>query len=314
MLRLALVGLGTIAPFFARAIERVEGVELVAVCDTSPSALADWAVPGFGDVDELIEAGGFEGAVVTAPNDVHAPVCRRLLGAGVAVCCEKPLATSSADARELVEQARSTGTTLLTAFHRRYNANLLELRDRLASRGGVKRIRGRYAERIEEHVGSDPWYLDAARAGGGVLIDNGPNAIDAVRLLAGELEVVDATLDELRNGVEFYAHVRLEAAGGIPVDLELDWALPRGESKYVHVELLDGTVLTADFLAGYPRFKQSLEHEYDAIVRAFAAAVERGDEFGEDGAAVVELVERAYAIARAKEGYDLPRTGSGAGS
>src|SRR5204862_91643 len=85
------------------------------------AALADRGVPGFGGADELIKAGGVDGAVVTVPNDVHAPVCRRLLAAGVAVCCEKPLTTSSADARELVELARSTGTTLFTAFHRRYN-------------------------------------------------------------------------------------------------------------------------------------------------------------------------------------------------
>ncbi|MGH8897241.1 MAG: Gfo/Idh/MocA family protein [Egibacteraceae bacterium] len=304
-MKIGVLGLGAIAPFFLHAIDRDPGLTLAAVCDVEPAKLepyADRGVPCFSDVDDLLDAAAVDAVVVTLPNDLHAPVVLAALERGIHVCCEKPLAITSADAEAMAAQARASGATLFTAFHRRYNRNLCALAKRLpADRAKIAHVTSRYHERIEEHIGGDRWYLDPERCGGGCLIDNGPNALDAVRSLLGSLTLRDATIGDVRSGVEFYATLELNSVDGVPVTVELDWALETGEIKDVTVALRDGGTLTADMLAGFDGFKSSLAHEYEGILHDFRAMVAAGRGWRDTGSDLVRLVEQAYALARRKE-------------
>ncbi|MFD9906474.1 Gfo/Idh/MocA family protein [Streptomyces sp. NPDC059063] len=303
-MKLAMLGLGAISPYFLRAIEADPALELTGVCDLDADKLAPFADRGtacFTDFTELLDAGTAEAVVVTLPNDVHAPAVLAALERGVHVCCEKPLAIASADADAMETAARRAGATLFTAFHRRYNTNLRTLAQHLPrDRQDIVRVTARYHENIAEHTGGEQWYLDPARCGGGCLIDNGPNALDAVRHLVGPLALRDATLGDVRSGAEFYAKLSLDA-GGVPVEVELDWALDTGEIKDVVVELGDGRTLAADMLAGFDGFKASLDHEYTGILAQFRRAVAAGPHWHDPGPALVRLVEEAYAVGRAKE-------------
>ncbi|OLR93993.1 Gfo/Idh/MocA family protein [Actinokineospora bangkokensis] len=302
-MKVGLIGLGTISRYFLDAIAADDRTTLAAVCDLDPDRLVEPAAAGvatFTDTHELLDSGLVSAVVLTLPNDLHAEVARAALARGIAVCCEKPLTTDPADARSLVDAARAGGAVLFTAFHRRYNDNLRALAQALPPREEIARVTARYHEDITEHTGGEGWYLDPARCGGGCLADNGPNALDAVRLLLGDLALVDATVGDVRAGAEHCAELDLDA-GGVPVRVELDWALPAGEVKDVTVHLRDGTSRTADLLAGFPGFKASLAHEYRGVLADFRAAVGSG-RTGDPGPALVELVAAAYRVARAKEG------------
>ncbi|MGA4838086.1 Gfo/Idh/MocA family protein [Streptomyces sp. G45] len=303
-MRLGVLGLGAISPYFLRAIEADPELELTGVCDLDPRKLAPFAERGtacFTDFTELLDAGKADAVVVTLPNDVHTPAVLAALARGVPVCCEKPLTVAAAEAEVMEATARTTGTTLFTAFHRRYNTNLRALTGHLPrDRRDIVRVTARYHENIAEHTGGEQWYLDPERCGGGCLIDNGPNALDAVRHLVGPLTLRDATLGDVRGGAEFYATLSLDA-DGIPVDVELDWALETGEVKDVVVELRDGRTLAADLLAGYDGFKSSLDHEYVGILAEFRQAVAAGPDWRDPGPGLVRLVEEAYRVGRAKE-------------
>ncbi|GAA4996467.1 Gfo/Idh/MocA family oxidoreductase [Kitasatospora paranensis] len=302
-MRIGVIGLGVIAPYFLRAIEQDDRLKLTAACDLDRAKLdaLPEGVARFTDHRELLASGLVDGVVVTLPNHLHAPVVTAALTAGVHVCCEKPLTVAGADARELAAVSQRTGSTLFTAFHRRYNSHVQRLAAELPDRSEIVRVVARYHERIEEHTGDDHWYLDRDRCGGGCVIDNGPNALDALRQVLGELTLTDATLGDVRGGVEFYAELELRTEDGIPVAVELDWALPTGETKDITVHLRDGSTLDADMLAGYEGFKSSLDHEYRGIMADFRAAVEAGPERVDDGPVVVDLVEEAYRIGRRKE-------------
>jgi L-arabinose 1- dehydrogenase len=303
--KLAVIGLGAIAPFFLEAIDRDPNLSLAAVCDLDDRKLAPWREKGvrtFTSHHELLEAGLVEGVVITLPNYLHADVACAALSQGIAVCCEKPMTITAEDAERMVTAASQSGAVLFTAFHRRYNRHLLDLAAKLpADHSQIVRVLHRYHENIEEHTGGDRWYLDVRRCGGGCVIDNGPNALDAVRHLLGDLELVDATIGDVRRGIEFYAELDLKSASGVPVRVELDWALPTGEIKDIVVELRDGTVLAADMLAGYTKFKSSLEHEYSGILTEFQEAVARGADYRDPGPGMVTLVADAYQVARGKE-------------
>ncbi|QLJ02483.1 Gfo/Idh/MocA family oxidoreductase [Streptomyces sp. NEAU-sy36] len=296
-LRLGVVGLGAISPYYLAAAERLPEWELTAVCDARAETLDafDGTAARFRDHRTLLADARPDALVVAVPNDVHLPVCRDALAAGVPVCVEKPLALTAAEGRLLVELARRQEVPLMTAFHRRYNTSVRDLARRTEGRE-IRSVKVRYLERIEDHLGGEDWYLDPARCGGGCVADNGPNALDVVRLLLGDLTLTGCEIRRDGLGVDRRAVLRLRAGTGAPASVELDWSYP-GERKDVEVELADGEVLVADMLAGHTAFKGSLWHEYEAILREFAVLAGAGAPAGpgaHGGLQALELVEAAY--------------------
>jgi predicted dehydrogenase len=241
---------------------------------------------------------------VNVPNDAHAAVARDALLAGRAVCVEKPLAVTVAEGRGLCDLAARQGAVLFTAFHRRYNAPVLRLRDevlrRTAAGARVARVTVRYWERIEEHVGRDRWYLDAARCGGGCVADNGPNALDLVHLLVGDVTLTRAAVDRDAAGTDRRAVLELAAPDGTEAVVDLDWSYGHGEVKDVTVRFADGAVLGADMLDGHPEFKGSLAHEYVGVLDHLARVVRGTSDAWPDGLRALELVHDAYALGARK--------------
>lgn len=303
-MKIGIIGLGAISPYFLAAIERDNTLDLAAVCDRDESKMAPFAargIAGYRRYTDLLREGGCEAVIVTLPNDTHAEVVVAALDAGISVCCEKPLAITSEEAERITEAAGRSSGVLLTAFHRRYNSNLRRLKERLPDDPAqIAEVVVRYHENITEHTQGERWYLDVDRCGGGCVIDNGPNALDAARYLVGDLSVADVSLGDVRRGAEFCAELDLVSAQGVLVRVELDWALPTGEVKDVTVYLADGRVERADMLAGYDGFKASLHHEYDGIVADFRAAIGRGAQHSDSGADLVRLVAECYRLGRAK--------------
>ncbi|MFF5092873.1 Gfo/Idh/MocA family protein [Streptomyces niveus] len=303
-LRIGVVGLGVISRFYLDAFPGLPTLDLVAVCDLREEALAphsEAGLPCYRDHRRMLAEAGLDAIVVNVPNDAHAAVCRDALAAGVAVCVEKPLALDLAEGRALTELAVSGGSVLFTAFHRRYNDNVLGLlRSLPGDASAVESVTVRYLEKIEEHVGADRWYLDPARCGGGCVADNGPNAFDTVRLFLGELTVESAEVVRDAEGVDRQARVALRSAGGVSATVELDWSYPHGEAKNVTVRLKDGTEHHADMLAGHDAFKSSLKHEYVGVLGEFEQAVRAGTDASRAGLAMLELVDATYATERAE--------------
>ncbi|MDI3389899.1 Gfo/Idh/MocA family oxidoreductase [Streptomyces sp. B-S-A8] len=310
-LRIGMIGLGVISRFHLAALEQSPHAVLTAVCDHDPDTYAHLPphIARYGDHRRLLRDAALDAVVVNVPNDAHTAVCHDALAAGRAVCVEKPLATTVQGARRLTEFARRQGVPLFTSFHRRYNAPVRALLGRLPHDTPITSLTVRYQETIEEHAGRDRWYLDPARCGGGCLADNGPNALDLVRLFLGDdLRVDEAVLRRDAHGVDRTADLRL-TAHGTPAHVALDWSYP-GERKTVEVQLADGRTDTADMLAGHTEFKGSLWHEYVGVLDDFvrtvsptatrtrtATATATATAPGPDGLAVAELVAACYARA-----------------
>lgn len=306
-LRVAVVGLGVISRFYVAALRDSSAMELVAVCDTDPERLAAHAVPGHTDHRRLLRNTWLDAVVVTVPNDVHMRVCADALDQGVAVCVEKPLALDAGQGAALRKLAEHRDVPLFTAFHRRYNDAAARLRDDCAG-ARIVEVTVRYLERIEEHAGTDGWYLDMRRCGGGCVADNGPNAFDLVRSLLGPAEVTSARITRDAQGVDRQADVRLRAGNG-RARILLDWSFA-GERKDIEVRLADGRTLHADMLAGHDGFKGSLWHEYVRVLDDFGRRV-RGIRGGDGGLAALRFVRDAY---RLEEPGGSSRGGTGSES
>jgi predicted dehydrogenase len=122
---------------------------------------------------------------------------------GKHVVCEKPLATTSEDAAEIVATARVTGTRLMTNFNHRAHDHMRRARQ-ILDQGRIGRpllFRGRIGhgrfvvgpspESPDRFRAKGLWNLDAAQSGGGTLIDNGVHLLDLARWLMGT-EFVEA--------------------------------------------------------------------------------------------------------------------------
>ncbi len=104
-------------------MESAPGVELAAVVDPDPEALARTnAVPGYASLEEALAASDCDAVLVASPPRTHHAVTKAALEGGKHVLCEKPLTTSLEDAFDLVEVASKTERVLAVSQNYRFNA------------------------------------------------------------------------------------------------------------------------------------------------------------------------------------------------
>ena len=135
-LRAAVVGVGHLGKHHARILGGMSGVQLVAAVD-SVRERADAAVatiPGaraVTDASEILD--DVDAVVVAVPTIGHLAVARAFLERGVHVLIEKPIATSVAEADELVALAARHGATLAVGHSERFNPAMLAARSLLTA-------------------------------------------------------------------------------------------------------------------------------------------------------------------------------------
>jgi predicted dehydrogenase len=193
----------------------------VTVVDTSPARLAQAARAfptarvecHFADALPLVDA-----VVVATPPRTHAELALEAILAGRHVFVEKPLATSVADCRALIDSANDTGVVLMVGHTFEYNAAVLRLRE-LINSGELGEI----------------CYIDSARLNLGlyqqdvnVIWDLAPHDISIINLLLGRGP----------SSVSAWGHAH---ATGVLEDvayLQLRYTDP-SVNAYVHVSWLD---------------------------------------------------------------------------
>lgn len=169
--RAAIVGTGFIAGVHAHAV-RAAGGEVVAVLGSSPARTAD-AVPslgahrGAGNLAELLAASDIDIVHVCTPNRVHTEMASAVLAAGKHVVCEKPLATSVADAQRLTDRAHEAGLVASVPFVYRFYASVREARSRIVRDigGPLWLLHGSYLQDWLSAADATNWRMDPALGG-----------------------------------------------------------------------------------------------------------------------------------------------------
>jgi predicted dehydrogenase len=154
--------------------------------------------------DELwTRADDLDLVVVASPNRSHVPHAIAALDAGLHVVVDKPLATTGADVRRLIAEARRRDR-LLTVFHnRRWDGDFLTVR-RLLAEGALGDV-WRFESRFERWrpTPRDGWRESGDPAeGGGLLFDLGSHLIDQALVLFGAVADAYAEIDRRRAGVD----------------------------------------------------------------------------------------------------------------
>jgi predicted dehydrogenase len=152
--------------------------------------------------------------VVASPTGLHREHALAVLGAGVPVVVDKPLATTAADARAVVEAAERAGTGLTVFHNRRWDEEQLTLRAVLdaGSLGRVHRFERRW-ERWRP-VPKDRWKENDPVAGG-LLLDLGPHLVDSAVQLFGPVASVYAEVRAITTVAPDDVFLALHHTGGV---------------------------------------------------------------------------------------------------
>ncbi len=188
-LRYGFVGAGFNAKFHLAALRQIRGIKVAGVMSVAGAPefaklAADWGLGETAVFDSVGEmAKHVDCVAVCAPNYARLEIVEAIadaVKAGAAlkgVICEKPLGRNVAEARRLVELARSAG--LRTAYFEN-QIFMKPIRTQLAQLEPVRRQMGplTLARSAEEHGGPhEAWFWDPTRQGGGVLCDMGCHSI-----------------------------------------------------------------------------------------------------------------------------------------
>ncbi|MGH9680826.1 MAG: Gfo/Idh/MocA family oxidoreductase, partial [Candidatus Acidiferrales bacterium] len=125
-IRVAVVGAGDFGRNHARVYRELEDAELAGIVDQNPERAAkiaqEFSTHVFPDIESL--AGRVDAASVVVPTVAHAAVGCQLLGLGIDVIVEKPMAASQAEADRLIAAAARGGRILQVGHLERFNPGI----------------------------------------------------------------------------------------------------------------------------------------------------------------------------------------------
>ena len=208
-LRVGLLGYGVAGSVFhAPLIAVTEGLRLAAVVTANPQRQAqvqrDHPQARVLDrAEQLFESGELDLVVVATPNRLHAALARMAVQAGLPVVVDKPLAATSAEGRQVVEEARRQGVPLTVFQNRRWDGDFLTVLRLIGDGvlGEVLRFESRF-ERWRPTI-SAGWREEAApEEAGGTLFDLGSHLVDQALQLFGRVVSIYAEVDRRRPGAQ----------------------------------------------------------------------------------------------------------------
>jgi len=210
-----------------------DGVEQAAAQFGWETAVTDWR--------ELVSRDDIDIVDINAPSDAHKEIAVAAARAGKHVFCEKPLALTLADAREMLQAAEEAGVKHMVCFNYRF-APAVQLAKKLVQEGRLGRIYHFRAWFLQDWI-VDPdfplvWRLDKTIAGSGAHGDLGAHLIDLAHFLVGDItEVVGMSETFIKERPLPSSMTGLSAKG--------DASAPKGE-----VTVDDATLFLARFANG----------------------------------------------------------------
>jgi len=301
----AVIGVGHMGGLHAQKLAQLAGegqLRFAGVCDLDPARAEEVAeplgAPVLSDLAEVID--GADAACVAVPTVLHADIAAELLQAGIDVLLEKPMATTRAEARALIETAREHERILQIGHIERFS---LAFREILPV---IQRPRFIEVHRLGPYSGRA---TDA-----GVVLDLMIHDLDIVASLAGaEVERLEGIGIPVLSATDDIANARLNFANGCVANLTASRVSPERMRKirlfqpdaYISIDF--GTnQITVMRREGLPEggempkiHAEQLEFDSaDALLaqdRAFAEAVRSRSQpqvTGEDGYRALDLALR----------------------
>ena len=318
-LRIGVVGCGGIGRTHLQAYRAI-GAAPVALAEPNPAALAavqtEYGGQPFADYREMLAAAALDAISICTPPATHAEIAEAALGAGIAVLCEKPLATTVEACESMLAAAARAGQLLSVGFCHRFQPHIEQLHRliRAGTLGTVIMLRNRFAGYLRGV--EQTWFARAEVAGGGVMFDTCVHSVDLFRYLIGEPVQVQAMMSTIETElgpaleVEDSAIISLRTEAGALGVIEASWRNPPGEwvltvygtagmatmdygTNQLSVRLADDEGWRIIAVPDGDRFERELQHFLSCVQGLEIPRVTAAD-----GLAATRILTAAYASAQ----------------
>ena len=164
------------------SMQKNKRMEVAAVCELDPTrrAVANDDFPGiktYGSVGNMLRGTELDLVTIITPHNTHAKLAVQCLNAGVNVVCEKPLAITSAEVKQMLTAAKKKKVMISTFHNRRWDGDFVVLRDLIRKEkiiGRVFRIEAGFFGYGEQGT----WWRSNKEVSGGAIYDWGAHFTD----------------------------------------------------------------------------------------------------------------------------------------
>jgi predicted dehydrogenase len=335
--RFGVIGCGGAAVPVCAAIAASPLIELAAVHDLDLGLARDlgerYGAYVAAMLEDLLNDSAIEAVYIAVPHHALAPLARRALKAGKHALVEKPMATTIAEADDLIALAETRRVALGVFYELRYHHAYQHARE-LIQTGAIGKVIGVRIQTLIDKpsaywsVGltgrsASPWRAIKAQSGGGVVLMNSSHALDAFRYLSGlevvgvsaeigtlvaEVEVEDTAAAVLRfdNGAIGSLFAGAHLAGACTGDERFDIYGTHGQLRLPDAYSNNGlqVYLRRDWAgltaASWHTLPTDTTDVYARAVEGFARAVQRGEPApisGQDARQVLATILAIYQAA-----------------
>lgn len=185
MVKFAVIGMGPIGSMHVDNLMsgKIPDAKIICACEQRPVNDPKYKeLKIFGNLDEMLAAGGFDAVIVSTPSFTHFPLAKKCLEAGYHTLVEKPIALCTADALELQNIARKCGKTCAIMLNQRTTPIYTRIKELVENGeiGKINRISWTMSNwyRPDIYFASSPWRGTWKGEAGGALINQSIHNID----------------------------------------------------------------------------------------------------------------------------------------
>jgi predicted dehydrogenase len=250
------VGAGAIAQIaHLPVLRRLRGVEIAGICDADGAkaralaqrhGVASW----YTDIEDLLEFGKLDAALICTPNHLHEAHVLAALAAGAHVVVERPIALSAAGVARVLRASEKAKRHVLVAMNHRFRSDVQAVHKFIAGGelGELATVRtGWHVFRAAKHQLG--WRGRRGESGGGVLMDLGLPMLDLAIWIAGRPEITRVSAHTRGAGqVDEVAGVQLYTVTGASIFCDVSWRfVGEGERFWLDVQGTRGSASITPF-------------------------------------------------------------------
>jgi predicted dehydrogenase len=230
-LNIGVVGYGYWGPNVVRNITERPEFQMKVLCELDESQAARFSarypgIPVEKEFDRMLDDPEIDAVAIATPPKTHYRLVKQALAAGKHVLVEKPLATTAADALELVEYAEQQGLTLMPGHTFLYSPSVNKVRDL-----------------IKDGVLGEPYFITSSRMNlgiyqaDGVVCDLAPHDFSILLYWLGSsvVQVAATGRSVFQDGVPETAFLSLKFKCGTAANVQISWLAPRKVRQMVVV-------------------------------------------------------------------------------
>lgn len=229
MFRVGIIGSGFMGTTHAAAWKQTPA-QVAGICSLDRAKALSLAAQTGAQVYESVDAllAAVDVVDICSPTHLHHEMVLQAAAARKHIVCEKPLARSYAQAREMLEACASAGVRLLVAHVVRFFPEYA-LAKAIVERGEIGRVAVVRLTRcaFQPRLSANNWFLDAAKSGG-MMLDLMIHDFDYARWVAGDVVSVYArsVRGQQPDATEDYGLAILRHVDGALSNIEGAWAYP----------------------------------------------------------------------------------------